>query len=204
MPLRSVVRYFAQKRIFQRIWRTYGIFFLPFVQTSTGHFRVSSVCQWQNCTIWHTYRNLLPLTAVICSGRRQGLNVFCVPTVAVSTTCMLTGISCIVTSVCLSTLQQCIALNNGAVTNTFTLQVPRSCIMFYIYIHIYICVCLFIYIRMYVHMHVCMWLRPRPGRFTMGKTWYPLYRRLGEPHNRSGLERKSRPHRDSIPGPSRP
>jgi hypothetical protein len=35
-----------------------------------------------------------------------------------------------------------------------------------------------------------------------GKTWYPLYRRLGGP--RVGLDRcgKSRPDRDSIPGPS--
>ena len=31
------------------------------------------------------------------------------------------------------------------------------------------------------------WLAPRPGRFTPGKeTRYPLYRRLGGPHGRSG------------------
>ena len=37
-----------------------------------------------------------------------------------------------------------------------------------------------------------------------GKTRYSLYRRLGGP--RAGLDRcgKSRPHRDSIPGPSSP
>jgi hypothetical protein len=40
--------------------------------------------------------------------------------------------------------------------------------------------------------------------FTPGKTRYPLYRRLGDPT--TGLDRcgKSRPHRDSIPGPSSP
>ena len=44
---------------------------------------------------------------------------------------------------------------------------------------------------------------PRP-LFTPGKTRYPLYSRLGGP--RAGLDRcgKSRPHRDSIPGPSSP
>ena len=35
-----------------------------------------------------------------------------------------------------------------------------------------------------------------------GKTRYPLYRRLGGPHGRSGQVRKISPHRDSIPGPS--
>ena len=31
------------------------------------------------------------------------------------------------------------------------------------------------------------WSTPRPGRFTPWKeTWYPLYRRLGEPRGRSG------------------
>jgi len=44
----------------------------------------------------------------------------------------------------------------------------------------------------------------RPGRsLPPRKTRYPLYRRLG---TRTGLDRcgKSRPHRDSIPGPSSP
>jgi hypothetical protein len=44
-----------------------------------------------------------------------------------------------------------------------------------------------------------------PGRsLPPGKNRYPLYRRLGGP--RAGLDRcgKSRPHRDSIPGPSSP
>jgi hypothetical protein len=36
---------------------------------------------------------------------------------------------------------------------------------------------------------------------TLGKTRYPLYRRLGGHQGRSG---KSCPHRDSIPGPSSP
>ena len=35
-----------------------------------------------------------------------------------------------------------------------------------------------------------------------GKTRYPLYGKLGEPQCRSGQMRKSRPHRDSITGPS--
>jgi hypothetical protein len=35
-----------------------------------------------------------------------------------------------------------------------------------------------------------------------GKTWYPLYRRLGEPQGRSGQVQEISPHRDSIPGPS--
>jgi len=31
------------------------------------------------------------------------------------------------------------------------------------------------------------WSTPRPGRFSPGKeTWYPLYRRLGEPQGQSG------------------
>jgi len=45
----------------------------------------------------------------------------------------------------------------------------------------------------------------RPGRsLPLRKTRYPLYRRLGGP--RAGLYRcgKSRPHRDSILGPSSP
>jgi hypothetical protein len=38
------------------------------------------------------------------------------------------------------------------------------------------------------------WLRPRPGRFIHWKdTRYPLYRRLGEPHGRSGRVRKISP-----------
>jgi len=38
----------------------------------------------------------------------------------------------------------------------------------------------------------------------LGKNRYPLYRRVGGPQGRSGQVRKSRPHRDSIPGPSSP
>jgi len=34
------------------------------------------------------------------------------------------------------------------------------------------------------------WSTPRPGRFTPGKTRYPLYRRLGGIHGRSGQVRK--------------
>jgi len=30
------------------------------------------------------------------------------------------------------------------------------------------------------------WSTTRPGRFTPGKTWYPLYRRLGETQGQSG------------------
>jgi len=30
------------------------------------------------------------------------------------------------------------------------------------------------------------WLTTRPGRFMFGKTRYPMYRRLGGPHGRSG------------------
>ena len=45
----------------------------------------------------------------------------------------------------------------------------------------------------------------RPGStLPPGKTWYPLYRRLGGPQGRSGLVRKISLHRDSIPGPSSP
>ena len=35
-------------------------------------------------------------------------------------------------------------------------------------------------------------------------TGYPLYRRLGGPHGGVDGSRKSRAHRDSIPGPSTP
>jgi hypothetical protein len=38
----------------------------------------------------------------------------------------------------------------------------------------------------------------------LGKTRYALYRRLGGPRSRSGYVRKISPHRDSIPGLSRP
>jgi hypothetical protein len=37
-----------------------------------------------------------------------------------------------------------------------------------------------------------------------GKTQYPLYRKLGGPHARSGRVRKTRFHRDSISEPSSP
>jgi hypothetical protein len=37
------------------------------------------------------------------------------------------------------------------------------------------------------------WSSPRPGRFTPGKTRYPLYRRLGEPQRRYGRVRKISP-----------
>ena len=38
------------------------------------------------------------------------------------------------------------------------------------------------------------WLTPPPGRFTLGKeTQYPFYRRLGQPHGRSVLVRKTLP-----------
>ena len=44
----------------------------------------------------------------------------------------------------------------------------------------------------------------RPGHFLPpGKTRYPFYRRLGGNQSRSG-QWKISPHRDSIPGPSRP
>ena len=38
-----------------------------------------------------------------------------------------------------------------------------------------------------------VWLTPRPGRFTPGKTPYPLCRRLCGPQGRSGLVRKISP-----------
>jgi len=34
----------------------------------------------------------------------------------------------------------------------------------------------------------------------LGKTWYPLYRRLGGPETGLDSFGKSRPHQDSIPG----
>ena len=37
------------------------------------------------------------------------------------------------------------------------------------------------------------WSTPRPGRFTLGKTRYPLYRRLGGPQGRSRQVRKISP-----------
>ena len=37
------------------------------------------------------------------------------------------------------------------------------------------------------------WSGLRPGRFTPGKTWYPLYRRLGGPQGQSGPVRKISP-----------
>jgi hypothetical protein len=37
------------------------------------------------------------------------------------------------------------------------------------------------------------WSTPRPGRFTPGKTPYPLYRRLGETQSRSAQVRKISP-----------
>ena len=43
-----------------------------------------------------------------------------------------------------------------------------------------------------------------PSALPLGKTRYPLYRRLGGPQDRSGRVGKTRPHRDSIPGPSSP
>ena len=47
--------------------------------------------------------------------------------------------------------------------------------------------------------------RHAPAALPPGKTRYPLYRRLGVPHSRSGQVRKiSPPHRDSIPGSSIP
>jgi hypothetical protein len=46
---------------------------------------------------------------------------------------------------------------------------------------------------------------PRPGCFNPGKdARYTCYRRLVGPYSRSGGVRKSRPYRDSIPGPSSP
>jgi hypothetical protein len=57
------------------------------------------------------------------------------------------------------------------------------------------------------HDHGTKWgwgVRSRSGRsLPPEKTRYPLYRRLGEPQDRSGQVRKiSPPHHDSIPGPS--
>ena len=46
-------------------------------------------------------------------------------------------------------------------------------------------------------------ITPRPP-LPPGKTWYPLYRRVGGSWSRSGWVRKISPHRDSIPGPSTP
>jgi hypothetical protein len=37
------------------------------------------------------------------------------------------------------------------------------------------------------------WSAPRSGRFTPGKTRYPLYRRVGGPQGRSGRVRKISP-----------
>jgi hypothetical protein len=37
------------------------------------------------------------------------------------------------------------------------------------------------------------WSKPRPCRFTPGKTRYPMYRRLGGPQDRSGRVRKISP-----------
>jgi len=48
-------------------------------------------------------------------------------------------------------------------------------------------------------------LPSRPGRsLPLGKTRYPLYRRLGGPQGRSGEVRKISPYRDPIHGPSSP
>jgi len=47
--------------------------------------------------------------------------------------------------------------------------------------------------------------KSRPGRsLPPGKTWCPLHRRLGGPQGWLDRCGKSRPHRDSIPGPSSP
>ena len=47
--------------------------------------------------------------------------------------------------------------------------------------------------------------RHAPGRLIHRKeNRYPFYMRKGGPQGRSGRTRKSRPHRDSIPGPSSP
>jgi hypothetical protein len=43
-----------------------------------------------------------------------------------------------------------------------------------------------------------------PATLTPGKTRYPLYRRVGGPEAGLDVCEKSRPHRDSIPGPSSP
>jgi hypothetical protein len=37
------------------------------------------------------------------------------------------------------------------------------------------------------------WSVPHPGRFTPGKTWYPMHRRLGGPQGRSGQVQKILP-----------
>jgi hypothetical protein len=46
--------------------------------------------------------------------------------------------------------------------------------------------------------------RHAPAALPPGKPLYPLYRRLGGPQGQYGQMRKSRPHRDSIPGTSSP
>ena len=47
--------------------------------------------------------------------------------------------------------------------------------------------------------------RHAPAALRPGKTRYPLHRRLGESHTRSGRVRKNlAPNRDSIPRPSNP
>jgi hypothetical protein len=48
------------------------------------------------------------------------------------------------------------------------------------------------------------WSKPRPGRFTPVKTWYPLYRRLRGPQGRSGRVRKISPPSGIDPGSSSP
>ena len=47
----------------------------------------------------------------------------------------------------------------------------------------------------FFHLGARWWwvITPRPGRFTPGKTRYPLYRRLGGPQGRSGRGRKISP-----------
>jgi len=45
---------------------------------------------------------------------------------------------------------------------------------------------------------------PRCVRFTPGKTWYLVYRRLDGPWGLPGWHRKSLPYRDSIVGLSSP
>jgi hypothetical protein len=47
------------------------------------------------------------------------------------------------------------------------------------------------------------WSTPRPGRFTPGKTRYPLYRRLGGPEGWSGRVRKTLPPPGFDPRTSR-
>ena len=46
--------------------------------------------------------------------------------------------------------------------------------------------------------------RHAPAALPLGKTRYPLCRRLGTPQGRSGQVRKISPRRDSIPGPYSP